>query len=178
MVQALERGWDRLLDVLAYVAAMWLAVMTLSVVYDVLARYFLNSPTVWAVDFSEYALVYITFLGTTWALRGHSHVRIDLLARHLGWRTRVVLNVVTTVIMAGVVAVIAWQGIGLTWEAYAQGQVVLKAWQVPRWLSFLPIPLGTTLLAIECLRQAWGGVQAVRRGEPPQDLAELQEDLF
>ena len=58
----LGRAWDSLLNGFAYVAGLLVVTVTFAVLYEVVARYFFNSPTIWAVDLTEYSLVYITFL--------------------------------------------------------------------------------------------------------------------
>jgi TRAP-type C4-dicarboxylate transport system permease small subunit len=141
------------------------AALTLAVVYEVVARYFFNRPTIWAVDFTEYALLYVTFLGAAWALRRGAHIRIEILTERLGPRPQLVLAVLVSVLGAGVSMVLMWQGAEVTWEAYSKGQAMLKAWRVPRWVLILPIAAGSLLLSLEFLRRAWNSFrQLTRRG--------------
>lgn len=159
----ISRAWGALLDGLAYLAVALMAALTLAVVYEVGARYVFNRPTVWAVDFTEYALLYITFLGAAWALRDHAHIRIEMMVERLGPRQRLSLGVFVSIVAAGVSAVLMWQGAEVTWEAYANNQAMLKAWRVPRWVLILPIFVGSLLLTIEFLRQAWGSLMDLRQ---------------
>ena len=55
------------------------------------------------------------------------------------------------------------------WESYLGGHAELKAWRVYRWPLILPICVGSTMLVIEFLRQAWHNVGMLRRGEPIPD---------
>lgn len=162
-MRQLSRAWDALLDGLGYLAVALMAALTAAVVYEVGARYFFNRPTAWAVDFTEYALLYITFLGAAWALRDHAHIRIEILIERLGSRPQLVLGALVSLVAGGVSAVLMWQGAEVTWEAYANNQAMLKAWRVPRWILIFPIFLGSLLLAIEFLRQAWGSLMELRR---------------
>lgn len=155
--------WDALLDGLGFVVAVVTAAMTLAVVYEVVARYFFNRPTIWAVDFTEYALLYVTFLGAPWVLRKGAHIRIEILTERLGPRPRLALAALVSLLGAGVSAVLMWQGVEVTWEAYSKGQAMLKAWRVPRWVLILPIAAGSLLLTLEFLRQAWGSFHGLRR---------------
>jgi TRAP-type C4-dicarboxylate transport system permease small subunit len=159
----LARAWGALLDGLGYLAVVLMAALTVAVVYEVGARYVFNRPTVWAVDFTEYALLYVTFIGAAWALRDHAHIRIEMVVERLGRRPQLSLGALVSLVGAGVSAVLMWQGAEVTWEAYANNQAMLKAWRVPRWVLILPIFLGSLLLAIEFLRQAWGSFRELRR---------------
>jgi len=156
-------AWNALLDGLGFVAAALTAALTLAVVYEVVARYFFNRPTIWAVDFTEYALLYVTFLGAPWVLREGAHIRIEIFTERLRPRPRLVLAGIVALLGAGVSAVLLWQGAEVTWEAYSKGQAMLKAWRVPRWVLILPIAVGSLLLILEFLRQAWGSFHELRR---------------
>ncbi len=144
--------------------AILLAAITAVVLYEVVARYFFNRPTIWAVDFTEYSLVYLTFFGAAWALRDHTHVRVDILIKLIPPRQALVLSMLVGLASAGVMAVFVWVGAALVWEAYVKGQTMLKAWPVPRWVILLPIPAASLLMIIEFLRQAWETLQSLRRG--------------
>lgn len=170
---SLARKWEALLTGLGHLAAILTAVMTLAVVYEVVARYFFKRPTSWAVDLTEYALLYVTFLGAAWVLRDGAHIRVEFLVERLGPRLQLALSTVISLVAAAVVAVLMWKGFEVTWVAYVRGQAMLKPWRVSRWLLMLPIALGSLLLMIEFLRQAWDSFQAWRQGgkpEPPQAI--------
>lgn len=165
--ESLARKWEALLTSLGHLVALLTAVMTLAVAYEVVARYFFRRPTTWAVDFTEYALLYVTFLGAAWVLRDGAHIRVEFIVERFGPKPRLALSAIISLVAAGVVAVLMWKGVEVTWEAYVKGQAMLNPWRVPRWLLMLPIALGSLLLMIEFLRQAWGSFQAWRHGGRP-----------
>ena len=158
----LVRAWDSLLNGLAYVAGLLVVAVTLAVIYEVVARYFFNRPTVWALDFTEYALVYITFLGAPWVLRDRAHTRMEIVVERLRPRLRLVLSIIVSLIAGATAAVMMWEGAKETLEAYWGGHAELKAWRVLRWRLIFPIWLGSLLLLIEFLRQAWNTFQTLR----------------
>lgn len=167
--QTLERAWDSLLNGLAYFAGLLVVTVTFSVLYEIVARYFFNSPTIWAVDLTEYSLVYITFLGTPWVLRDHAHTRVELVVERLRPRVRLGLGIAVSLVAATGAVVMAWEGAWETWESYLGGHAELKAWRVYRWPLILPICVGSTMLVIEFLRQAWHNFRLLRRGDPIPD---------
>ena len=162
----LGRAWDRLLVGTSYLMALLTGAITLAVVYEVVARYFFNSPTIWAVDFTRYSLVYLTFIGAAWVLRERAHIRVDMVAIRFSARQQLLLEAVGSVVAAAVMAVLVWKGAELLWDAVVRQQAVLETWRVPRWITLLPIPVGSLLMLIEFLRQAWEGGQAWRAGAP------------
>ncbi len=176
----LGRAWDGLIAGIQELMAILVAVAVLAVVYEVVARYFFNSPTIWAVDLTEYVLVYITFFGAACLLRDRAHIRVDMLVTRLGPRPRLLLDVILALVGAAVMTVFVWRGTELVWEAYVNNQVMLKAWRVPRWAILLPIPVGSLLMCVEFLRQAAEDLQAWVTGRPAQvplglEAGELEE---
>ena len=109
----LERAWDSLLNGFAYLAGLLVVTVTFSVLYEVVARYFFNNPTIWAVDLTEYSLVYITMLGAPWVLRDHAHTRVEIVVERLGPRTRLILSILVPLVAAVGALVLAWEG---AWE--------------------------------------------------------------
>jgi len=61
------------IGVLALVAIM--AAMSAGVFF----RYVLNDSLSWSEEFARYGLIYVTFIGTTTAIRRRTHVRVDII---------------------------------------------------------------------------------------------------
>ena len=53
-------------------------------------RYFLNRPLVWVLELTEYALLWVTFLGAAWLLRQGGHVQVDVIVDFMSrrWKKR------------------------------------------------------------------------------------------
>ncbi|HHX36360.1 MAG TPA: TRAP transporter small permease subunit, partial [Clostridiaceae bacterium] len=64
------------------------AVMAIIVAIQVIWRYFLNSPLVWAEEFARYCLVWISFLGSAVALKEGKLAAVDIFVKKtpLLWR--------------------------------------------------------------------------------------------
>ena len=153
--RAAARWFDRLLFALAVVAAAIVALVALAIGFEVVMRYFLNRPTRWVIEFSEYALVYIAFLGGAWVLREDSHVSVELLVDALPREARRWLRVVTSLLGAAICATIAWVSTSYTYELYESGEVLFRSLQTPKWAILAIIPAGMVLLAIQFLRRAF-----------------------
>lgn len=162
-MKALGAAYDRLIEALAAVSALSIAAMAVWVSYEVVVRYVFVSPTSWAVDLAEYAMIWSTFLAAPWVLQRSGHVSIDLLTSHLSPRARRSLDIATALAGAVICAVFAWYSAATVIEFYVRGSTIDRLWPVPRYLPFVPIPLGTALLAIEFLRRAW---QTLRLDHP------------
>ena len=92
------RVLDRLTDVSAFAAGLLLSFILLSVCLDVIMRYCLNRPLQWVIELTEYALLYITFLGTAWLLRTEGHITVDVVLNRLSPRRQAILRVFSSAV--------------------------------------------------------------------------------
>jgi TRAP-type C4-dicarboxylate transport system permease small subunit len=66
-----------------------IAVVILAIVAnDVVRRSVFDDPTMWGLDYSRFALVYLAFLGLAPALQAGTHVNVDLVEQQLSPRIR------------------------------------------------------------------------------------------
>jgi len=145
---------DFVVKVFAFVAGVLLVLMTVSIGYAILSRAVGLPFPLWVVQFNEYALLWITFLGTAWVLGRNRHIAIDLMTRNLNPRTRAVFDLLHSVVGGAVCAVIFWFGLKTVLSMYQRGVTDVSSVDIPRYLVLLVIPLGFLLLALQFVRKA------------------------
>ncbi len=120
--------------------------ITLAICAEVLLRYGFNRPLAWVDEISEYALLWMTFLGTSWVLRQGGHVRVDILMQFFSPATLRKCGVLSA--GAGILAalVLVVFGINATWTAFARGSFKSTGLDLPTWMVIIVIPLGGLLL--------------------------------
>lgn len=155
---------DRLLVAAFYLAGAILLCLTASVVVEVVMRYLLNRPTRWVVEFSEYMLLYMAFLGGAWVLREEGHVRIEVLTDVLPRRAQAAIHVVTSWVGALVSGLFFWFSASFTLETFASGEILFRAVHVPKWAVLVVIPVGLLLLTLQFVRRAWRATVASAAG--------------
>ena len=153
--RSLERCFlNRLILGMAILAGLILVGMSLWISYDVFMRYVLARPTIWAGDLSEYGLLWATFLAAPWVLRNEGHVRIELLVDHLPVIWRDALAIAASVVCALVSGVFTWQT-GLTsFDFFTRGLMVARTWEIPSWVPYAVIPVGSAFLTLEFILRA------------------------
>jgi TRAP-type C4-dicarboxylate transport system permease small subunit len=147
------RVLDQLLAFLAALAGLLLLFVTFSISYTILARFVGFASPVWVVQFNEYALLWMTFLGTAWLLTKDKHVSIDLVTRLLPVFGRVILSLLHNAVGAILCAVFTWYGTLVTWDQFQRGVTDVQAIDFPKYLVLAVIPLGFFLLAVQFLRR-------------------------
>lgn len=72
----------------------WVAVLLVAVVvYEVMARYVFNAPTIWAYETITMLLCTIGVLGWSYTHRRHGHVRVDVFYTRLSPRGKAIIDV-------------------------------------------------------------------------------------
>jgi C4-dicarboxylate transporter DctQ subunit len=154
----MRRFWnffDRLVNLLAFLAGVILLFITAAVCYTIGMRYLFTRTTIWLMQTTEYALLWIVFLATTWLLRDKGHITTDIIYTHLNEKTKNYLNLVMFFIGGLVCAVMVYFGIDYTRECIIKGITDVRGVTVPKWIIFVIIPIGSILLATQFFRMVW-----------------------
>ena len=148
--------FDRIINVLSFLAAVLVVFLMLGVVTEVVMRYFFGRPIIWMVEITEYCLLYIPFLGVAWLLRGEGHVKMDLVLTRFNPRIQAMINIITSILGAITCLIITWFGIESTWDYYQQGFFSPTILQTPAYIILIIIPVGIFLVFIQFLKRAYG----------------------
>jgi C4-dicarboxylate transporter DctQ subunit len=141
--------FDRIIGTLAFVAGVLLLLVTFFVCYSITMRYLNFKPPVWVLQFTEYALLWITFLGAAWLLKKDGHIRIDTLVSRLNPKNLRKVGIVDDFLGFIVSGIICWFGNLHTIDLYQRGIMDVKGVSVPKFALFLIIPLGGLTLLIQ-----------------------------
>jgi len=115
----------RTIDVLSRWTGKWVAWLiipnVLALVYEVIARYIFNSPTIWSYDVTYFLYGSHFLLGAAYVLSIDAHIRIDIFTSHLSQRTRTVVDLLGYLFLffPVIIALI-----------YAGGQYVLQSFEM------------------------------------------------
>ena len=89
MFEAIHKSSERLLGILLVVC---FVVLVVDVVLGVFWRYALSSPIGWTEELATFLMVWLVFLGSTYAYLLNSHLGIDLLDRQLDPEVKRLMN--------------------------------------------------------------------------------------
>ncbi|MGD9784217.1 MAG: TRAP transporter small permease subunit [Hyphomicrobiaceae bacterium] len=162
----------------------WLILpMVLALVYEVVARYFFNAPTIWAYDVTF--ITYGTFfmLGAAYTLQRDGHIRTD--SFYSDWSVRrqgMVDTICYLVIFFPPLLIFLF----VTWDyflvSFMRGErSVTSPWLPPIWPLKAVLPLSCVLLIIQGLAEllrsahAWRTGKKIPRQDPTTNARGLQE---
>ncbi len=141
----------------------------LALVYEVIARYILNSPTIWSYEVTYFLYGSHFLLGAAYVLSVDAHIRIDIFTSHLSPRTRAVIDLVGYLLLFFPVVIAL---------VYAGGQYVLQSFEMGEksglspWRPYLypykaVITISFTLLFLQGIACFIRNITFLARGERP-----------
>ncbi len=126
-----------------------IVVVTLIVLYEVVARTFFGAPTSWGNETTIYLSAMAYLLVGGYALLHHRHVRIDVLYQLLAPRTRVRLDAFTFLFFLAYMLTLIWVGGGVAWDSFQIGETTSTPWNPPIWPVKCAIPVAGLLLLLQ-----------------------------
>jgi TRAP-type C4-dicarboxylate transport system permease small subunit len=178
LLKLLLRSIDRLSVIVGYSVAIFVPLMILSLVYEVVSRYFFHAPTLWAQDVSIFLFGYIGLLGGAFVMKERAHINVDLIYARLGPRTRAMCDVISGVVMMFfliLVVIYAWhEGI----RAIHLGLRRPTDWAPPMGHFILAISIGGFLLLLQTFAHWIRNWHLLLTGRPlDPDVAQPAETL-
>ena len=144
-----RNGFDLIIEFLAYLAGIILLVITFAVTGSALVRYLGFRAPIWTLQYTEYGLLWFTFLGAAWLLREEGHIRIDTVISRFYAKTRRKVEILDDILGFIVSIAIFWFGTLHSIDLYQRGIMEVKGVIVPKFPVFLIIPLGGLALSIQ-----------------------------
>jgi TRAP-type C4-dicarboxylate transport system permease small subunit len=166
--QSKKRFWylfDRLIDIMAALAGVILVFITAAVCYTIFMRFLFRQTTIWIMPITEYALLWIVFLGTTWLLREKGHITTDVIYTHLNEKAKHTLNGIMFIIGGLTCTAMVFLGVIHVCQCIAGGVTDVRAITVPKTAVFIIIPIGSILLTVQFFRMARSRFIDIRMGK-------------
>ena len=143
-------------------AALLFGIATI-VCFEVVGRALGASSRLWVIEVSEYALLFITFLGAPYLLELNRHVVMDLLVSGLSGRKKQVSQFFNSLIGLLICVVLTFVGIGVVLDQLDLGTREVTVMRPQSWWITAAMPIGTGLMAVQFL-------DALLRSFEPEDF--------
>lgn len=145
-----------------FVAALLLLSSVLVVCQMVFVRTILGQSTIWQTEYSIYAIVASTFVGSAYVLLLKGHVNVDLVPMMVSPRTRLVMEAFTGFLSLVFCALLAYSGWTYFHESWANNWTTPSVARIPLWIPLLPLPFGIGLLCLQYVAELWKLKEDVR----------------
>jgi TRAP-type C4-dicarboxylate transport system permease small subunit len=142
-----ERLIDRVVTVVEYGAAAFVALVTALTFVSVIMRYLFSAPIPDAFDFTRLMVCIAIFWGVACACWRGEHIQVDLLWAALPRRAQLVVDVIAILVLFGAMAVLAWMVIVRVIETVPSGRTTGDL-LLPVWPFFAVASLGLGLAVV------------------------------
>ncbi len=167
---ALPKPWPQLghiIDTLSLVLATLAGVAMLGTagitVYEIVSRYFFNSPTYWTLEVSVYVLIWFGFASLAYVQRSAKHIRVDLLLQNLDDHARQLWDVVGLSISLLFAIIFIYFGYDFFYEAWHSGETSPDMLSAPVWIPKLALLLGPSILGIQLIKDLLSTITGIVR---------------
>ncbi len=150
MLIRLENWINAFSEFLGKVSAVLFLLLLCNVFYDVIMRYAFNDVSIGMQELEWHLFATLFLLGIPYALRTEGHVRVDLIYDRLSPRRQAWINLIgTLVFLLPFTLLVAWYGIGFTYDSYTLGEGSGDPGGLPyRWIIKGMIPFAFFAMAI------------------------------
>jgi len=119
---------------------------------NVIMRYIFLFPIYWAEELSRYLMVWMIFIGASQVTLKGGHIAVDIVPRLLSKRANTTLAFTVNIICILFSVVLAYFG----YKQMMRVKIALQispAMELPMWIAYLAIPLGTAMMLIRYIQQ-------------------------
>lgn len=136
-------------------ATSWLTLGIIGVLlYEVVARYLLNSPTIWGHELSTMLFGAMSILAGSYTLCHQGHVRSDVVYRLLPNRAQAFCDLVIFILAIVVLTVVFRMAIDFAYHSWRIDEFSNRSvWRPPLWPIKATIPLAVGFLILQCLAE-------------------------
>ena len=143
---------DRLTNILAILAGVYLVGIFLAIVFQVVARSVFLYGSSHIFTFIEYGLLYITMAGAPWLVREKGHVYIEILTAAVSEQVRPILSRAVVGLVILICVIITFYGIEVTIRAFVRDEMDMRSLDMPRWMLMISMPICFGLMSLQFLR--------------------------
>ena len=143
---------DAVTQAAAILATIGLILIVVFYVYEVITRYFFNSPTAWVSDFVSYGLAVAVFLALPKVTKDKAHVAVTILVDLLPARLNGYVHGVISLVGFVCLSFAAYISFQENLRQYTKNIETLAVVSIPQWWVSGFITFGLALSALHMLR--------------------------
>ena len=140
---------DRVCELLAVLAGIYLVLIMLGIVFNATARTAGFSGSSHIFTFAEFGLLYIVMAASPWLVREKGHVFIELLTAAVPKRAQRPFSRVVSGLCIIVCLVLVWYTWGATLKAHKFGDAEMRSLDMPKFLLLGAMPICFALMAAQ-----------------------------
>lgn len=124
-----------------------------AIVYEVICRFGLNAPNIWAFDVAYMLAGTLFYIGAAYTLRENAHVKIDFLSNRFPPTVEFAIQVFFMVVLfLPIIGIITFNVFDKAWQAFVTQQTnYTSPWAPLMWPFYTTIGIGLLALWLQAL---------------------------
>jgi len=148
-VKAFCRIIDTINDKMGKGVSFLILILTLALIYEVVARYVFNKPTPWAHELGMFMFGAACMLAGAYVLLHKAHVNLDILYSRVTRRKQAILDLITAPVFFFVMILILWHGTDFALNSWKMLEISSSPWHPPYYPIKTIIPIAALLLLLQ-----------------------------
>jgi TRAP-type mannitol/chloroaromatic compound transport system permease small subunit len=133
-------------------------------VYEVIARYFFQSPTIWVHELCGYLFAAYIALTGGWVLLEKGHVAVDIIYQYFPRKVKYTADIVVSMVALFMFIVLFWQGYKFAWHAFSTGQHSHTLFGPLLWPVKSLLPIGSVFFILQILADLGKTILEFKKG--------------
>ena len=117
---------------------------------QIVMRYVFLASLSWSEELARYLFVWYTWVGASYAVAKHRHIRIEILCDLIKGKARLVLELLVLLVWAAFSMFLAVKGVEVVRIIAVRGQLS-AALQIPMALAYAAVPAGALLMSLRLI---------------------------
>jgi len=134
-------------------------------VYEVVARYVFNAPTIWAHGMTQRIFAVYYFICGAYISLTRSHINMDIVYNRFAPRKRAILDIISFCFFFIFCGVLLWYGSRYAWVSLIRLEPCNTPFRAPLYPIKLMIPIGALLIILQELAQLWRNIYLAITGK-------------
>ena len=135
----------------AYLSSILLVSLVLLILTEIFIRYFFNTSTLIADEYSGYLFLASVFLGLSYTFKENAHIRINILTSRMSEKSNRLIDIFAGTITIIVLSFALYRTVLFTFDSYEMEMLSESVSQTPLYLTQLVMPLGLSLFILSVL---------------------------
>ena len=146
---------------------LWVGIILCSIIilYEIICRYFFNSPNVWTNELCQYIFGAYTVLTGGYLMLNNMHINVEILYVRFPPRIKILANIITFPFFLLFVGALLIVGVDFGWESLSKFEHSGSAWNFPVFLVKILLPIGAFLLLLQGFVGMIRNIEALISGE-------------
>jgi TRAP-type mannitol/chloroaromatic compound transport system permease small subunit len=156
---------DKINELVGRAAKYLLFFMAAALLFEVIARYVFDSPTIWAYDVCKQLLCIIGALGGGYALLYNAHVKVDVLYERWSVKSRALMDIITSLLFFTFIIVLIWKSTGMAVDSWIMKETATTLLSPPIYPIKTVIAVGAVLIFLQGIAKLLRDIKAFITGE-------------